>query len=75
MVGARDAERDVMESVVGFIVAVCERIYRDVVESWTFSERTFRRRAADLRLMRAADGEITCKQIHVMCVPSFIVDF
>lgn len=33
---------------MGFIVAVCERFFRDVVESWTFSERTFRRRAADL---------------------------
>lgn len=51
MVGVRDAERAVMESVVGFIVAVCERFYRDVVESWTFSERTFRRRAADLRVI------------------------
>lgn len=48
MIGARDAERAVMESVVGFIVAVCEGFFRDVVESWTFSERTFRRRAADL---------------------------
>lgn len=56
MVGARDAERDVMESVVGFIVAVCERIYRDVVESWTFSERTFRRRAADLRVTDEGGG-------------------
>lgn len=51
MVGVRDAERAVMESVVGFIVAVCERFYRDVVESWTFSERNFRRRAADLRVI------------------------
>lgn len=48
MVGARDAERAVMENVVGFIVAVCERFFRDVVESWTFSERTFPRRAADI---------------------------
>lgn len=41
MVGARDAERAVMENVVGFIVAVCERFFRDVLKVGRFRNELF----------------------------------